>query len=218
MAKPLKIDFASDVMCPWCAVGLHSLLQALDRLGDEVSPRFHFHPFELTPDMPPEGEPVVPYLCAKYGMSEDQVLQSQAQITQRGAQLGFTFDFRPDSRKWNTFDTHRLLYWAGEQGAGAQLALKLKLLEAYFTHNRNPSERGLLCELASEAGLDATEAGEVYDSGRYGEEVRAEEQLWQRRGVNSVPTVVFDQRYALTGGQPVEAFVEAIREVLSHRG
>lgn len=219
MTRSLKIDFVSDVMCPWCAVGLHSLLRALEQLGDAVSPTFHFRPFELTPQMPKEGEQVIPYLCAKYGMSEAQAMQNQAHIAERGAELGFKFDFRPDSRKWNTFDTHRLLYWAGEQAgnqsAGQQLALKLALLEAYFTHNRNPSDRAVLCELATQAGLDGNEAGEVYDSGLYTDEVRTEEQRWQQRGVSSVPTIVFNERYAVSGGQSVEAFVQAIRDVLS---
>lgn len=214
MTQSLKIDFVSDVVCPWCAIGLHSLLQALEQLGDEVSASFRFHPFELTPEMSAEGERVIPYLCAKYGMSEAQVAQNQAHITERGAELGFKFDFRDDSRKWNTFDAHRLLHWAGEQGAAQQLALKQALLAAYFTHNQNPSDRALLCELAVQAGLDGAEAGEVYDSKRYTDEVRAEEQLWQRRGVSSVPTIVFNERYAVTGGQPVDTFVQVIRQVL----
>ncbi|GAA0703045.1 DsbA family oxidoreductase [Marinobacterium maritimum] len=215
MARALTIDFISDVMCPWCAVGLHSLLQALDQLGDDVEASIRFRPFELAPDMDTDGEYIIPHLSAKYGISEAQVRQNQAQITARGAQLGFRFDFRDDSRKWNTFDAHRLLHWAGEQGEEQQLALKKGLLAAYFTDNRNPSDPQVLCELAAEAGLDEDVAREVLASGRYAEEVRHEEALWQQRGVSSVPTVVFNERYALTGGQPVEAYVEAIRDLLA---
>ncbi|WP_432696559.1 DsbA family oxidoreductase [Marinobacterium sp. YM272] len=215
MSRPLRIDFVSDIVCPWCAIGLHSLLQALQQLGDEVSAEIYFHPFELTPDMPAEGERVIPYLCHKYGMSEVEVAHNQAHITERGAQLGFAFDFRADSRKWNTFHTHRLLHWAGEQGRDQQLALKLALFEAYFSRNLNPSDRTLLCELAAEASLDAAEAGRVYDSGEYAEAVRSEERLWQQRGVSSVPAIVFDQRYLVSGGQPVETFVQVIRDLPS---
>ncbi|MBR9885630.1 MAG: DsbA family oxidoreductase [Oceanospirillales bacterium] len=215
MSQVLKIDFVSDVVCPWCAIGLNSLLQALEQLKGEVAATLHFHPFELTPEMSDEGEYVIPYLCAKYGISEMQVAQNQALITERGAELGFRFDFRADSKKWNTFDAHRLLHWAATQGADKQLSLKLGLLEAYFTHNRNPSDRTLLCELAERAGLDGKAAGEVFDSGRFADEVRAEEQLWQRRGVSSVPTIVFNERYAVSGGQPVETFVQVIRDVLA---
>ena len=214
MTQPLKIDFVSDVMCPWCAIGLNSLLQALQRLEAEVDATIHFRPFELTPEMAAEGERVIPYLSAKYGISAEQVAQNQAMITARGAELGFRFDFRPDSRKWNTFNTHRLLHWAGEMGAAQQLALKQALFVAYFSDNRNPSDPALMCELAQQVGLDPVAAAEVLSSGRYADEVRAEERLWQQRGVSSVPCIVFNERYAVSGGQPVEAFVQAIREVL----
>lgn len=213
MNQSLTIDFVSDVMCPWCAVGLHSLLQALEQLEGEVSATLRFHPFELAPEMPAEGEKTVPHLMAKYGISEEQVLQNQAHITERGEELGFRFDFRADSRKWNTFDTHRLLHWAGEQGAEYQLALKQALFEAYFSHNLNPADRTLLCDLAGRVGLDPEDAARVYDSGRYAEEVRAEEQLWQQRGISSVPAVVFNERYLVSGGQPVETFIQVMREM-----
>ncbi|MBV1789807.1 DsbA family oxidoreductase [Marinobacterium sp. D7] len=215
MTQSLKIDFVSDVVCPWCAIGLHALLQALRQLEGEVSATIRFHPFELTPEMPAEGELVIPYLCRKYGMDESQVARNQAYITERGAELGFRFDFRTDSKKWNTFDAHRLLHWAAEQGADKQLALKLGLLEAYFSHNENPGDRALLCRLAEQAGLDATAAGEVYDSGRYTDEVLSEEQLWVRQGVSSVPTILFNERYAVSGGQPVTTFIGVIREVIA---
>ncbi|TCK05668.1 DsbA family oxidoreductase [Marinobacterium mangrovicola] len=215
MPAKLRIDFVSDVMCPWCAIGLHSLLLALEQLNGEVEAEIHFHPFELTPDMPAEGERVIPYLCNKYGISEAQVAQNQAQITERGADLGFKFDFRSDSRKWNTFNTHRLLHWAGEQNRDKQLALKLALFDAYFSHNLNPSDRALLCDLAGQVGLDAGEAGRVYDTDLYAEEVRSEEALWQQRGVSSVPAIVFNERYLVSGGQPVETFVQVIRDLLA---
>lgn len=215
MTPSLRIDFVSDVVCPWCAIGLHSLLQALDRLGDEVRAQIYFHPFELTPDMAAEGEAVIPYLCHKYGMTEAEVARNQAHIAARGAELGFQFDFRSDSRKWNTFDSHRLLHWAAEQGQDKQLALKLALLEAYFSHNLNPSERTLLCNLAEQAGLDAAEAGRVYDSDRYADEVRQAERLWQQRGISSVPAIIFNERYLVSGGQPVDTFVSVIRDVMT---
>lgn len=215
MTQKLRIDFVSDVMCPWCAIGLHGLLLALEQLSEEVSPEIHFHPFELTPDMPAEGERVIPYLCKKYGMTEAEVANNQAHITERGAELGFAFDFRSDSRKWNTFDTHRLLHWAGEQGGDKQLALKLALFDAYFSRNLNPSERSLLCDLAGQVGLDAAQAGDVYDSGLYAEEVRNEEALWQQRGVSSVPAIVFNERYLVSGGQPVDTFVKVIRDLIA---
>jgi len=213
MPQSLTIDFVSDVMCPWCVIGLRSLLQALEQLDGEVSATIRFRPFELAPEMPAEGEEVIPHLMTKYGISEEQVRQNQAHVTELGRALGFRFDFQTHSRKWNTFDTHRLLHWAGEQGADYQLALKQALFEAYFTRNLNPSDRSLLCELAARVGLDPEEAAAVYDSGRYTDEVRAEEVLWRQRDITSVPAVVFNERYLVSGGQPVETFVQVMQEV-----
>lgn len=214
MSQALTIDFVSDVACPWCAVGLNSLLQALEQLQGEVEASIHFRPFELAPDMPAEGERILPHLSRKYGISEAQVKQNQEQIRSRGAELGFVFDFHSDSMKWNTFAAHQLLHWAGEQGEHYQLALKQALLEAYFSHNRNPSDPDVLVELADKVGLDPQDARQILDDQRYAEQVRAEEQEWLNMGVSSVPTIVFNQRYALSGGQPIEAFVSAIRNVL----
>jgi len=159
MTRSLTIDFVSDVMCPWCVIGLHSLLQALEKLDGEVSATIRFRPFELAPDMPAEGEEVIPHLMAKYGISAEQVRQNQARVTELGKAVGFRFNFQTDSRKWNTFDPHRLLHWAGEQSADYQLALKQALFDAYFTQNLNPSDRSLLCELAMRCALKRYSGG-----------------------------------------------------------
>jgi len=214
MTQALNIDFVSDVACPWCAVGLNSLLQALEQLHEDVEAKIRFRAFELAPDMPAEGERVLPHLCRKYGLSEDQVRQNQAHITERGEALGFVFDFRDDSMKWNTFAAHQLLYWAGEQGAEQQLALKQALLTACFSHNRNPSDPSVLYELAGDAGLDPREARAVLADQRYARAVREQEHQWQQMGVTSVPTVVFNDRFVVAGGQPVEVFADAIRQAL----
>lgn len=213
MTQVVRIDFVSDVVCPWCAIGLRSLLAALNELEDEVSADIHFQPFELAPGMSENGEDLTAYLSSKYKISAEQVAQTQANITERGQQLGFEFNFNSNSRKWNTFDAHRLLHWAGET-SDKQLTLKELLLDANFTDNRNISNHELLTELVSVAGLDAGEAREVLTSGRYAEEVRNEEARWQQQGIHSVPTMIFDNRYAVSGGQPVETFVEVMRELM----
>jgi predicted DsbA family dithiol-disulfide isomerase len=213
MATPVRIDFVSDVVCPWCAIGLASLTRALQELHLEVDAEVHFHPFELSPEMGKDGENVIQYLTHKYGSTAEQVQETWGTITSRGADVGFTFNFNQNSKKWNTFNAHRLLYWAGEQGQ--QLALKQALLKACFTDNRNPDDIEVLSELAAGVGLDAAEARAVVESDRYSKEVRAEEQQWQEMGVRSVPTVVFNQRYAVSGGQPPSAFVQVLRKVAS---
>jgi predicted DsbA family dithiol-disulfide isomerase len=214
MSKPLTIDFVSDVVCPWCAIGLASLTRALQQLGDEVDATIRFHPFELTPDMGSDGEYVVPYLSSKYGISPEQVAASQAQITARGQDVGFVFDFRDDSKKWNTFKAHRLLHWAGLQGEGDQLALKQALLLAYFTHNQNPDDIDLLCDIATQVGLDSAAARTVLESNQYADDVLDAEQHWQQQGISSVPAMIFNGSYLVSGGQPEETLKKVIRDVV----
>lgn len=213
MTHSIRIDFVSDVVCPWCVIGLRSLQAALIQLGDEVAVDIHFQPFELAPDMGESGENLGTYLIQKYQMSIDQLSSTQAGIAERGRELGFEFDFNADSRKWNTFDAHRLLHWAGES-SDKQLLLKEALFSANFTDNRNISDHDVLVELASSVGLDAGEALTILRGAEYRAEVRALEQRWQQQGISSVPTMIFNNRYAVSGGQPVETFVEVIRELI----
>lgn len=214
MSQSLVIDFVSDVVCPWCAIGLASLERALEALGDDVDVSIRFHPFELTPGMGSEGEYVGPYLSKKYGLSAAQVADNQAQITARGTEVGFVFDFRDDSKKYNTFKAHRLLHWAGLQAGDAQLALKKALLLAYFSHNQNPDDIELLCDLAQQVGLDAEAARSVLESNQYAEDVLDAEQYWQQQGISSVPAMIFNSSYLVSGGQPEAALTRVIQEVL----
>lgn len=211
--KTLKIDFVSDVVCPWCAIGLASLEIALKRLQGEVAAELHFQPFELHPDMGPEGVEVVPYLAKKYGMSAEQVERNQQSIAERGKAVGFEFRMERRSRTWNTFDAHRLLHWAGEVGAAQQRALKHALLSAHFTEGENPGAREVLLRCAAQAGLDATRAAAVVDGDEYADAVREREQLYQQAGISSVPSVIVNERWLIQGGQPPELFEKSLREI-----
>jgi predicted DsbA family dithiol-disulfide isomerase len=204
----LKIDFVSDVACPWCAVGLYALEQALEKLPD-VPVEIHLQPFELNPAMGPEGEDSTEHLARKYGRTPAQLEESRAHLRERGAAVGFSFG--PRTRIWNTFDAHRLLYWAGLQGR--QLALKRALLQAYQTDDRNPSDPAVLLAAAREAGLDEAGARQVLQEGRYADEVRALERQWQELGIHSVPSVIVNGRYLIQGAQPPEAFEQALRRI-----
>ncbi|CAG2152760.1 hypothetical protein LMG19282_04272 [Cupriavidus campinensis] len=215
-AQPLRIDFVSDIACPWCAIGLSSLQVALSRLGDAVDAEIVVHPFELNPQMGPEGEDIVGYISKKYGRTPAQIAETQAMIRARGAEVGFTFG--PREWVYNTFDAHRLLQWAGQQEPGKQLALKAALLRAYHGEGKDPSGHAVLVEAAQSAGLDAAAARAVLDSDDFAEEVRAEEQQSQAMGITSVPSIIFDNRYLVTGGQAPEAFEQAIRQILAERG
>ena len=210
-AVPLRIDFVSDVVCPWCAVGLASLEQALERLRGEVQAEVHFHPFELNPQLAAEGEDVAAHLQKKYGMSDADLAASQETIRQRGAALGFTFDMDKRRRIYNTFDAHRLLHWAALEGR--QAVLKHALLHAYFTDGRDVSDRGTLVDVAAGAGLSAERARAILDSDEYADEVRAEERFFMERGIRAVPAVIIEQRHLISGGQPVEVFENALRQI-----
>jgi predicted DsbA family dithiol-disulfide isomerase len=207
----MKIDFVSDVVCPWCAIGLASLRVALSRLDGEVNAQLHFQPFELNPQMPPEGEEIVEHLSRKYGISPAQIAQNRQGIEARGEAVGFRFGAR--DRTWNTFDAHRLLHWAGVEGR--QLELKTALLEAYHGRGENVSDHEVLVRLAGQAGLDAQRAREILSSGAFASEVRERERFYQDNGISGVPAVIIEDRYLVSGGQPPEAFEKALRQVLA---
>lgn len=211
MTKPMKIDFVSDVSCPWCIIGLRGLEAALSRATDVVDADLTFHPFELNPAMPPEGQDMSEHIAEKYGSTPDQMAASRTMIRDRAADLGFTMTMSDGRRIYNTFDAHRLLYWGGQ--IGGQKALKEALFAAYFTDERDPSDRDVLVDVARSVGLDGDEARAILASDRYAAEVRAEEALWQSRGISSVPAIIINDRYLISGGQPPEAFEEALRGI-----
>jgi predicted DsbA family dithiol-disulfide isomerase len=211
MTSKLKIDFVSDVSCPWCVIGLRSLEQALERVGDEATAEIHFQPFELNPQMPPQGQDIAEHIAQKYGSTPGQLLRNQESIRARGEALGFTFEMDKRSRIYNTFDAHRLLHWA--ELDGRQHELKRALFAAYFTAGRNPSDRDVLIDAATQAGLDPARAREILESGLYADEVRAREQFYARAGINAVPSVIVNDKYLIQGGQPVEVFEQALRKI-----
>jgi predicted DsbA family dithiol-disulfide isomerase len=207
--RPLEITFVSDVACPWCAIGLASVEQALKRLGPEVDATVRVEPFELNPDMPPEGAGIVDYISRKYGRTPAQIAQAQAMIRERGAAVGF--DFGPRERVWNTFNAHRMLHWAGLEGKAVEL--KRALLRAYHGEGRNPGSPEVLVEAAREVGLDPARAKEIAEGDEFGAEVREHEREWLERGVHGVPFLVVNGKYAIEGAQEPEAFERAFRQI-----
>jgi len=213
MVTRLKIDVVSDVSCPWCAIGLASLEQALARLAPEVQAELHVQPFELNPQMPPGGEDTVEHLGRKYGSTAAQQAQVRETIRQRGADVGFTFNPAGRGRIYNTFDAHRLLHWAGLQGSTQQLALKKALLAACHTRGEAMDEHPVLLRAAEAAGLDAQAARAVLASPQYAAEVREREAFYTGQGIHSVPAVIINDRHLISGGQPAEVFERALRQV-----
>jgi len=213
VSKQLRIDFVSDVSCPWCAIGLKSLEQALLKVGDDVRVDLHFQPFELNPDMGPDGQDIVEHVTQKYGATAEQQASSRETIRERGAAVGFTFDMERRGRIYNTFDAHRLLAWAEEQGQGKQRLLKIALLEAYFTRCEDPSNHEVLLRAVESVDLDREEAARILASNEYADDVRTREQFFLRAGVKSVPAVIINQKHLISGGQPPDVFERALREI-----
>lgn len=154
MTFPVSIDFVSDVVCPWCALGARALEQAIANVAGEVAVELTYKPFELNPDMPAEGEHAIKHMMRKYGRSAEEVASRNEMIVARGKAIGFQFDLDKRSHFYNTFDAHRLLFWAVQEGR--QVALKKILIAAYFTNGENPSDHETLVRLAGEAGLSTT--------------------------------------------------------------
>jgi predicted DsbA family dithiol-disulfide isomerase len=213
MTTRLKIDFVSDVSCPWCAIGLASLESALERVAPDVTVELHFQPFELNPQMAPEGEDTIEHLTRKYGISAEQARTNGEAIRQRGAAVGFEFGLDKRKRIWNTFDAHRLLHWAELEGEAPQKALKKRLLQAYFTDGDNPSDPDVLLRAVADAGLDTTRARAILDSDEYAEETRQREQMYTEAGIRSVPAIIINEQHLISGGQPVEVFERALRQI-----
>jgi predicted DsbA family dithiol-disulfide isomerase len=209
MSKKMKIDFVSDVACPWCVIGLGGLERALENLKDVVEPEITFHPFELNPNMVKGGENMVEHIVKKYGIAAEEAQTNRERIKARAAAVGFTMNTSDASRIYNTFDAHRLMAWAA--GSGKQQALKHQLFVVNFTDQTDPGNHDALVAAAEKAGLDPVEARAVLASDRYTQEVRADEHLWQSRGITGVPAVIVNDKWLISGGQPPEEFERQLR-------
>jgi predicted DsbA family dithiol-disulfide isomerase len=211
MPAQLEIDFVSDVACPWCAIGLASLEQALRHTGDAVTVSIRFQPFELNPGMPPGGENIDQFLGGRYGADPLQLRAMRDNLRNRAAKVGFRFNQDADSRIYNTFDAHRLLHWAHE--SGKQHALKHLLFDANFRANADVSDIEVLVRTAAAAGLSAVEARHVLATGRYADEVRQAEQQWLARGIHAVPAIVVNGQWLISGAQTPETIEKTLRQV-----
>ena len=211
--QPLRIDFISDVVCPWCVVGYRQLEQALKSTATDYE--IHWHPFELNPDMPAEGQNLREHLAEKYGSTPEQSQENRARLTDLGASLDFRFAFFDEMRMVNTFDAHRLIHWAEMKGLGH--ALKQALFAAYFSEQRDVSDAAVLVDVAEKAGLDATEARAVLDGQRYAAEVRQQENIWIQNNIRGVPAIIFDNKHLVTGAQGVENYTRILTQLAQMR-
>lgn len=207
----IKVDIVSDVVCPWCAVGYKNIETAIKQLETELSVTIQWRPFELNPDMPPEGEAIDEHIKRKYGADDAQVQQNRIHLQQAGERAGYQFVFGERSRIFNTFDCHKLLEWALEKSK--QTELKLALMDAYFTNGIDISDRNELIEIVESLGLSGEEAKTVLEDSARTKQVREEQQHYIKMGIRSVPSFIVQDKYLISGGQPVETFVNALRQM-----
>ncbi len=216
MTQKLRIDIVSDVVCPWCIIGYRQLVKALEIVGDEVEPDILWHPFELNPDMPPEGENSGEHIQRKYGSTAEQSAQARQRIAAAGTALGFEFNYSPDARIYNTFKAHLLLSWVGKDLGGAkQTELKLALFAAYFQQGRDVSDSEVLLNVAQSVGLDREEARAKFTDVDHAVRVRAEQNFWRERDINGVPAIIFAEKFMVPGAQDAETFAQVIRKVIA---
>ena len=211
----IRLDIVSDVVCPWCIIGFKQLQRALAQLGDDADVELRWHPFELNPHMPPEGQDLREHLAQKYGTTPEQSEAARTRLTALGESLGFAFRFHNDMRIRNTFKAHQLLHWAGH--SGKQTVLEMALFDSYFSRQENVDSADVLVSAAERAGLDSEEAGRVLSDGRFVDEVREIERFWLQQGVHAVPAYVFNRRYLISGAQDSTVFAEALRRLLDER-
>ncbi len=217
MTTTLKIDFVSDISCPWCAIGLAALEQALAQSSDVLSAELHFQPFELNPQMPPGGQDITEHLTQKYGSTPEQQAQIRATIAQRGQDVGFSFNAAGRGRIYRTFDAHRLLHWAGLETGVKQAALKKALLVSCHSQSQNVESHAVLLDAAARAGLDRARAQQILESDEFAAEVREREAFYTGHGINSVPAVIINERHLISGGQPVAMFEQALRQIAAEQ-
>ena len=210
-AKVVSVDIISDVMCPWCIVGYKQLEQALGTTG--LGARVRWHPFELNPDMPAEGENTSEHIMRKYGSSKEQTEAARENLTSLGQALGFTFNFTPDRRILNSFQAHQLLDFALSQGK--QHPLKMALFDAYFTDGRDVSKTEVLLDIAAETGLDRALAEQALQSETFAQSVREKEALWHSQGISGVPSMIFGGKYLMTGAQGAENYAQILQRTFA---
>lgn len=217
MTHSLKIDFVSDISCPWCAIGLNALQQALDQLKTEVQAEICFQPFELNPQMGPGGQDITEHLTQKYGSTPEQQAQIRSTIRQRGADVGFSFNPGGRGRIYNTFNAHRLLHWAALEDLSKQRALKEALLEACHSRSESMESHEVLLAAVQQAGLDVVRAQAILNSDEFAAEVREREGFYAAHGIQSVPAVIINQRHLISGGQPAAVFEQALRQIAAQQ-
>lgn len=207
----IQIDIVSDIACPWCAIGYARLERAMKQLAPDYEFSVQWHAFELNPDHSGEGEPILPALARKYGRTEEEARATQNQMMTIAKDLGVNFEKLQERLTTNTFDGHRLLKWAGEQGR--QTEMKKALFEAYFGRAEDVSNHDVLIRCVESLGLDPERAKALLESDEYADIVREDEATYQRAGVSAVPAFIVNGKYLIAGAQEPDTLVQAFEEI-----
>ncbi|MCM2562360.1 DsbA family oxidoreductase [Lutimaribacter sp. EGI FJ00015] len=207
----IRVDIVSDIMCPWCIIGYKELEAAAAQTG--VTLGLRWHPFELNPDMGPDGEEMTAHIMRKYGITQEQSAENRAVLKQRGAALGIDFAFAPGTRMRNSFRAHQLIDWA--EGNDAQHDMKLALFAAHFSAGLNVDDIATLAGIAETLGLDASDAEAALHEGRHADAVRRKQAFWQQQGITGVPAMVFAQQYLVTGAQGPEGYAHILHQLVA---
>lgn len=208
--RKLRLDIVSDIVCPWCVIGLANLETAIAATADDVPVEITFHPLQLNPGLPPEGESIADNMARKYGITPEQARERGGGVKAAAQKAGIAMAGRPQ-RLYETFDAHRLLHWARVQGR--QMALKHALFDSYFEQGRNVADRDVLADAAVAAGLDRAEALKILSTGAYAAEVHDDEIEWRSEGITSVPTIVIDREFIISGAQDPDRIERALRKL-----
>jgi predicted DsbA family dithiol-disulfide isomerase len=215
---PLRIDIVSDVVCPWCIIGLKQVEKALTLVGQDIAAETYWHPFELNPNMVPEGEDTAEHIARKYGSTPEQSRANRSRLSDIGNSVGFAFNYGEGMRIYNTFNAHKLLtIFGSERGWRAQTALKMALFTAYFQDRRDVSDIDVLCDIAETQGMDRDVALAWINDAALTTSVRAEMAHWIDQNITGVPAIIFDQKYMVPGAQSAETFADVINKVLTKR-
>jgi predicted DsbA family dithiol-disulfide isomerase len=217
-AIPLRIDIVSDVVCPWCIIGLKQVEKALALVGRDLEVETHWHPFQLNPNMPPEGEDTAEHIARKYGSTPEQSRANRQRLSDIGDSVGFAFNYGEGMRIYNTFNAHKLLtIFGSERGWKAQTDMKMALFQAYFQDRRDVSDTEVLCDIAEAQGMDRAVAAAWIADAALTESVRAEMAHWMDQNITGVPAIIFDQKFMVPGAQSAETFADVISKVLAKR-
>ena len=210
--EAITIDVVSDVVCPWCYLGKKRLDKAIESVKDELAVAVTFRPYQLNPDMPPEGVDNKKHLAEKLG-GADAVERAHDMLAGLGHEAGIDFDFPAVKISPNTLDAHRLLRWAMIEGSEVQGRVALALFKAYFEEGRNVGDRAVLLDVAEAAGMDRAVVTALFSAGADVDSVKEEIDMARDMGVTGVPCFIIDNKYAVMGAQSVDVLTDAFREI-----